>query len=243
MRTIVYGNGKSRQKWNVNEKFDNVVTWGCNRIFNDVKVDNLVAVDYHVQHLIYESGYAHENKCWFTGWTKLPEDFYENQINMLPKLNIIENEKRNRNHIVVNGKQQEPNKGLYITWVDENDMVEDIDFPKEWSSGTTAIHLACQQGATEIYLMGFDLSENPLNNVYEEIQKQQKMTSIHQWVKGIDPHNFWHRSDWAQEIKTVMQEFRDTEFIWVEPHDDTMKFDMNNLTYDTYENIRRNICR
>ena len=242
MRTIVYGNGKSRQKWNVNEKLDNVVTWGCNRIFNDVKVDNLVAVDYHVQHLIYESGYAHENKCWFTGWTKLPEDFYENQINMLPKLNIIENEKRNRNHIVVNGKQQEPNKGLYITWVDENDMVEDIDFPKEWSSGTTAIHLACQQGATEIYLMGFDLSENPLNNVYEEIQKQQKMTSIHQLVK-IDPHNFWHRSDWAQEIKTVMQEFRDTEFIWVEPHDDTMKFDMNNLTYDTYENIRRNICR
>ena len=61
MRTIVYGNGKSRQKWNVNEKLDNVVTWGCNRIFNDVKVDNLVAVDYHVQHLIYESGYAHEN--------------------------------------------------------------------------------------------------------------------------------------------------------------------------------------
>ena len=243
MRTIVYGNGKSRQKWNVNEELDNVVTWGCNRIFNDVKVDNLVAVDYHVQHLIYESGYAHENKCWFTGWTKLPEDFYENQISMLPKLNIIENEKRNRNHMVVNGKQQEPNKGLYITWVDENDMVEDIDFPKEWSSGTTAIHLACQQGATEIYLMGFDLSENPLNNVYGEIQKQQKMTSIHQWVKGIDPHNFWHRSDWAQEIKTVMQEFRDTEFIWVEPHDDTMKFDMNNLTYDTYENIRSKICR
>ena len=49
-------------------------------------------------------------------------------------------------------------------------MVEYIDFPREWSSGTTAIHLACQQGATEIYLMGFDLSENPLNNVYEEEQ-------------------------------------------------------------------------
>ena len=73
MRTIVYGNGKSRQKWNVNEKLDNVVTWGCNRIFNDVKVDNLVAVDYHVQHLIYESGYAHENKCWFADWNKLPQ--------------------------------------------------------------------------------------------------------------------------------------------------------------------------
>ena len=86
--------------------------------------------------------------------------------------------------MVVNGKQQEPNKGLYITWVDENDMVEDIDFPKEWSSGTTAIHLACQQGATEIYLMGFDLSENPLNNVYEVFQDGQKMKS--------DPHKAHH---------------------------------------------------
>ena len=62
---------------------------------------------------------------------------------------------------------EEPNKGLYITWVDDDDMVKGIDYPREWSSGTTAIHLACQQGATEIYLMGFDLVTNPLNNVYE----------------------------------------------------------------------------
>ena len=80
MRTIVYGNGKSRQKWNVNEKLDNVVTWGCNRIFNDVKVDNLVAVDYHVQHLIYESGYAHENKCWFRDWNVMPGDIVTSQM-------------------------------------------------------------------------------------------------------------------------------------------------------------------
>ena len=65
MRTIVYGNGKSRQKWNVNEKLDDVVTWGCNRIFNDAKVDNLVAMDCHIQHMVYASGYAKENKCWF----------------------------------------------------------------------------------------------------------------------------------------------------------------------------------
>ena len=75
MRTIVYGNGKSRLKWNLNEKLDNdIITWGCNRIFNDVTVvDNLVAVDYHVQHLIYESGYALNNKCWFADWNILPQ--------------------------------------------------------------------------------------------------------------------------------------------------------------------------
>ena len=127
MRTIVYGNGKSRQKWNVNEKLDNVVTWGCNRIFNDVKVDNLVAVDYHVQHLIYESGYAHENKCWFADWNKLPQYFHDTIRHTYEYTNIIENKRGNRQNCVINGKQQEPNKGLYITWIDERDMVRDID--------------------------------------------------------------------------------------------------------------------
>ena len=235
MRTIVYGNGKSRQKWNVNEKLDNVVTWGCNRIFNDVKVDNLVAVDYHVQHLIYESGYAHENKCWFADWNKLPQYFHDTIRHTYEYTNIIENKRGNRQHCVINGKQQQPNKGLYITWIDERDMVRDIDIPREWSSGTTAIHLACRHGASEIYLMGFDLSENPLNNVYEVFQDGQKMKS--------DPHRFCHRSDWANEMKTVIQEFPNTKFIWIEPHELSMKFDMNNLTYDTYENIRRKICR
>ena len=243
MRTIVYGNGKSRLKWNVNEKLDDVVTWGCNRIFNDVKVDNLVAVDYHVQHLIYESGYAHENKCWFADWTKLPQYFHDTIRHMYEYTNIVENKRGNRQHCVINGKQDEPNKGLYITWVDEDDRIRDIDIPREWSSGTTAIHLACQQGASEIYLMGFDLSENPLNNVYEELQKHQKLNENQKMVKKLEPHSIWYRSDWANEMRTVMREFSDTDFIWIEPHEQSTKFDMNNLTYDTYENIRRNICR
>ena len=83
--------------------------------------------------------------------------------------------------------------------------------------------------------MGFDLSENPLNNVYEEFQDGQKMKS--------DPHRFCHRSDWANQMITVIKEFPNTKFIWVEPHEQSMKFDNDNLTYDTYENIRRNICR
>ena len=58
-----------------------------------------------------------------------------------------------------------------------------------------------------------------------------------------DPHRFCHRSDWANEMITVIKEFPNTKFIWIEPHEQSMKFDMNNLTYDTYENIRRKICR
>ena len=233
MRTVVYGNGKSRLKWDLKQNLhDDIITWGCNRIYNDTVVDNLVAVDYWIQHMVYESGYAKTNKCWFLDWQILPVDFDITPMR-LEYYNHQENEK-NTGGKVVRGKDQPPLKGLYITWVDENDMVEDIDFPKEWGSGTTAIHLACRHGASEIYLMGFDLSENPLNNVYEVFQDGQKMKS--------DPHRFCHRSDWANEMKTVIREFPNIKFIWIEPHELSMKFDMNNLTYDTYENIRRKIC-
>ena len=256
MRTIVYGNGKSRQKWNVNEKLDNVVTWGCNRIFNDVKVDNLVAVDYHVQHLIYESGYAHDNKCWFADWNILPSEFGMDYTRE-GWTKIIENPKTDHG-CIINAHETEKHKGhLYITWVDKDDMVEDIDFPKGWSSGTTAIHLACQQGATEVYLMGFDCSDDPKDNVYEREQSEYHS----------ETNNFSIRLDWARELKTVFNEFKDVKFIWADGDIaniaiDTLNagelnavinksmigqgrltFDNDNLTYDTYENIRRKICR
>ena len=182
MRTIVYGNGKSRQKWNVNEKLDNVVTWGCNRIFNDVKVDNLVAVDYHVQHLIYESGYAHENKCWFADWNLVPAEIADMMFMGfdIPESYIHRTEKSGKHteQCVIAGTdpatlhekvevviKQFPDLdmadvkfklgkdiGVWITYVDDSDTIKDIDFPKRWSAGTTAKHLACQEGAEEIYL-------------------------------------------------------------------------------------------
>ena len=234
-RALVYGNGKSRLKWDLNQELqDNITTWGCNRIYNDVKVDNLVAVDYWIQHMVYESGYAKTNKCWFLDWQILPVDFDITPMR-LEYYNHQENEK-NTGGKVVRGKDQPPLKGLYITWVDENDMVEDIDFPKEWGSGTTATHLACQQGAKEIYLIGFDLSANPINNVYEEEQKKFK----------INDDNRPFRFDWTNELKTTIKEYPNTNFIWVDPSETTLDFfnySSNNLTYDTYENIRRNICR
>ena len=235
---LIYGNGKSRLDFKP-RKFENIVTWGCNRIYNDIVVDNLVAVDYWVQHDIVESGYAHKNKCWFGDWEVLPieydVEYLKEQYLAQGCSTFIENDNTNKTKKVISGRLHPPHQALYITWLDGTENIEYVDIPREWSSGTTAIHLACRHGASEIYLMGFDLSENPLNNVYEEFQDGQKMKS--------DPHRFCHRSDWANEMKTVIQEFPNTKFIWVEPHELSMKFDMNNLTYDTYENIRRKICR
>ena len=43
--------------------------------------------------------------------------------------------------------------GLFITWIETEDQVKEIDFPKGWSAGNTALYLACQSGAEEVYIL------------------------------------------------------------------------------------------
>ena len=74
MKSLIYGNGESRQVWDITKKYKGFTTWGCNAIYRDAVVDNLIAIDYGVQQEIYESGYAIENKCHFADWAIL-EDF------------------------------------------------------------------------------------------------------------------------------------------------------------------------
>ena len=64
---VVFGNGESRKlfTWEHLFKMTNYVTWGCNAIYRDIEVDNLVVADYGMQQEIVESGYARKNKCYF----------------------------------------------------------------------------------------------------------------------------------------------------------------------------------
>ena len=50
-KAIVYGNGESRIGHYVYGEFpnDEYVTWGCNAIYRDIDVMNLVSVDYGMQ--------------------------------------------------------------------------------------------------------------------------------------------------------------------------------------------------
>ena len=95
-KAIVYGNGESRIGHYVYGEFpnDEYVTWGCNAIYRDIDVMNLVSVDYGMQLEIYESGYAHAHKCWFGDWNIIPAYFEGGQIPLyrrIPKLKGIGN--------------------------------------------------------------------------------------------------------------------------------------------------------
>lgn len=173
IKHIVYGNGESRPK-------DKIIggewttTWGCNAIFRDFTVDNLVSVDYAMQQEIYESGYALKNKCWFTDWEVLPAGFDPHLVMTNNEGPVYETPQLNRKSCVVQGKtidsvqrvmeeiliynpqldkddlrkKLEKDIGMYITWVNEyNDQVINIDYPKGWSAGNTALYLACKDGA------------------------------------------------------------------------------------------------
>ena len=244
MKHIVYGNGESRPKDKIIGG-EWVTTWGCNAIYRDFTVDNLVSVDYNIQQEIYESEYALTNKCWFSDWSVLP-DFDTAMILMENDGPVYETLQLARRSCVVQGKtidsvqrvmdeiltfnpqldkddlrkKLEKDIGLYITWVADNDMVEDIDYPRGWSAGNTALYLACKSGAEEVYMCGFDGSNysEPLNNIYKGSKNYLAADS-----RGFNTTN------WDNQFKLVQKEFSDVQFYKVG----------TDLTYEElYNNIR-----
>ena len=242
---IVYGNGESRPKQPiVGGEF---ITWGCNAIYRDFAVDNLVSVDYAMQQEIYESEYPMNNKCWFSDWELLPPDFNVSMMLAGNKDPVHQTWQGNRKSCVVQGKTQdtaeaniqeakiynpdidiedlrrkaEKDVGMYITWVDEyNDQVINIDYPKGWSAGNTALYLACKNGAEEVYMCGFDGTEysKPLNNIYKGTKNYLPADS-----RGFNTIN------WDNQFRMLQRDFPKVKFIKVGTE----------LTYEKlYNNIR-----
>ena len=95
---------------------------------------------------------------------------------------------------------------MYITWLKESDCVEYIEYPREWCAGATAMHLSCQEGSDEVYMLGFDLSEydEPINNIYKGTKNYLSETS-----KGFNTDN------WTTQLIQVFKDFPETQFYWV----------------------------
>jgi hypothetical protein len=200
-----------------------------------------------MQQEIYESGYAMKNKCWFSDWELLPAEF--NVSMMLAGNNgpVYETWQGNKKSCVVQGKTQdtveaniqevkiynpdidvedlrkkaEKDVGTYVTWVDEyNDKVINIDYPKGWSAGNTALYLACKSGAEEVYMCGFDGTDysEPLNNIYKGSKNYLTADS-----RGFNTIN------WDNQFRWLQRDFPKVKFIKVGTE----------LTYEElYNNIR-----
>ena len=118
--------------------------------------------------------------------------------------------------------KMEKDVGVWITYVKDDDGINSIDYPVGWSAGNTALHLACQEGANEVYIVGFDLSsyDEPLNNIYKGTDNYLSSDA-----KGFNSVN------WKDQMQTVFREFKDVKFYWVDARDDSIQ--ENNLSYLT----------
>jgi hypothetical protein len=249
-RAVVIGNGESRKWFSGDVCLDmDAITWGCNAIYRDVMVDNLVAVDYGMQQEIYESNDWRDIHCHFANWSVLPASVADMMFMGydIPET-FIHKSKIKTDNCVVSGKdpmtlherieaaiqmhpdldmkdlrmKMEKDVGVWITYVNEDDNINNIDFPVGWSAGNTAMHLACQQGASEIYILGFDLSsyDEPLNNIYKGTDNYLPSDA-----KGFNSVN------WKNQMQTVFREFKDVQFSWVDAKEQFIQ--ENNLSYLT----------
>lgn len=147
MKALILGNGESRKRVVIP---DDVVVYGCNHIYkDDVRVDIVVSTDVPMQHEIYQSGYATHHRCVFLDWT--PVD-----VGIVPFLGIVDPiQNVPTEHGVVIGTFQNQH---YITYIESHDAVEVInvlDLPMEFSSGSLAMWHAARSGYREITLAGF----------------------------------------------------------------------------------------
>ena len=216
---------------------DDIITWGCNAIHRDGHVDNLVSIDYGIQQEVYQSGYHKQSQCWFADWNLVPAEIADMMFMGfdIPESYIHRTEKKGHHteQCVIAGTdpatlhekvevviKQFPDLdmadvklklgkdiGVWITYVDDSDTIKDIDFPKRWSAGTTAIHLACQEGAEEIYMLGFDLSssDKPINNIYKGTKYYYP-----EHTKGFNPVN------WVNQLGAIFDEFPNVQFYWTD---------------------------
>ena len=79
--TFVIGNGESRRNINIDSLRDFAPVWGCNRIYQDWHVDNLVAIDQTQMEFILRDGYhtkanVYTRKRWSPLFNGVPEVKY-----------------------------------------------------------------------------------------------------------------------------------------------------------------------
>ena len=119
------------------------------------------------------------------------------------------------------------NVGLYITWLEQKDKVNLIDYPREWCAGATAMYLSCKQGAKEIYMLGFDLSEydEPINNIYKGTDNYLSENS-----RGFNTDN------WTTQLIQTFKDFPETQFYWV-VQEDASPMVCENVRSVTYKNL------
>ena len=210
---FVLGNGPSRKNIDPSELRGTVI--GCNACYRDFTPDVICATDAGIMSDIIESGY--DGQCYFThnSWNLLPEEAYD------PLVNGTEHTTYRRfdseyfvyiSGLAANCIQTKS----YIIWVPkgmENKIKNIGEEVLGWSTGTSALHIACRDFTCndyeKVYLLGFDHHNNYYDNIYTDTE--------HYFSKDSKRVDGWKAeyNNWDKQIFKVIKEHPALQFIWV----------------------------
>ena len=243
-----FGNGNSRKRLDVDKYKKKGTVVGCNAIYRDFTPDILVALDSRMNHEVYRSGYAFENICYLGYWTPVPIFVAKEMLKtMADKTDIVWNDSE---QVVYHGADgvftltPGHNLGItYITGIAEKDYVYDIEPDVDgfaYATGSRSIHLSCEVGAKEIYIIGHDLysKDNKINNVYAGTDCYA--TKDADLARPDNPNEIFN---WIKQHKNTFDKFKDIKFYKVNPEDKEINVRIeewescNNLEYITLTDL------
>ena len=215
---FVLGNGPSRKNIDPS-KLDGTVI-GCNACYRDFTPDVICAIDAGIISEIIKSDF--DGKCYFThnSWNLLPAESYDGL-----KYGLDGNEKEtyrrfdDEHFVYISGLDKNCSEGEnYIIWLrrGKEDKIRNIGSEViGWSTGTSALHVACRDFTCDdyekVYLLGFDHHVDYYANLYTNTE--------HYFNRDRNMRSEYDR--WGEQILQVVKEHPALQFIWVNYLGDT----------------------
>ena len=210
---FVLGNGPSRKNIDIS-KLDGTVI-GCNACHRDFTPDVICATDAGIISDIIESGY--DGQCYFThnSWNLLPEEAYDSLANGTEHTTYRRFDSEYFVYISGLAANCIQTKS-YIIWIPkgmENKIKNIGEEVYGWSTGTSALHIACRDFTCndyeKVYLLGFDHHNNYYDNIYTDTE--------HYFSKDSKRVDGWKAeyNNWDKQIFKVIEEHPALQFVWV----------------------------
>ena len=208
-KVFVLGNGPSRKNIDPS-KLDGTVI-GCNACYRDFTPDVICAHDAGIISDIVNSGF--DGDCYFThnSWNLLPAEVYSTVRNG----SEIETKRKagDNNFVYISGLDKNvelPQR--YIFWVSEQMEHKIKNIGTEvmgWSTGTSALHIACRDFTCndyeKVYLLGFDHHVDYYANLYTNTE--------HYFSRDRNMRSEY--DNWGEQILKVVKDHPALQFIWV----------------------------
>ena len=263
-KALVIGNGESRSWFKPCHQhiLDNtVITWGCNAIYRDGDVHNLVAVDYGMQQEIYDSGYCLDNPEYgdikiahFANWIPVPAEIAEMMFMGfdIPET-FIHRSKKRTGQCVISGKDPNTLQEKIEVAMEMNPHLDmkDLKLKMEKDVGVWITYVEEKDNVVNVdYPIGWSTGNTSLHLAcqarpsevyimgYDLSSYDKPLNNMYKGTANYLPADTkgFSPDNWYGQMKAVFKEFSlyGIDFFLV---DSTVEFDVKNVTHITKNDL------